>query len=312
MYLSALSFVFIASWAFAATSMGDSEEKDPLTTKVSGYTNIKHPPLPVLTRDFTFPVLSAQSVYAVDIDSGVALYEKNPDLKLLPASTTKIITALVAIDHYNPKETLTAGYINVVGQKMNLYQGERITVENLLYGLLVSSANDAAEVLAQNYEGGREGFIVAMNMKAKALGLTNTNFENPSGLDGYTQLTTAKDLVLLSIYAMENELFAGIVATQNVNIKDENGKTTHRFSNINQLLGQVEGVAGIKTGWTENARENLVTYVERDGKRIIIALLASQDRFGETRELIEWLFNAYEWQDVKNQVDYDIFYKTSK
>lgn len=255
---------------------------------------------PVLTGNKTFPVLSAQAVLAVDIDSGVSLYEKNPDEAFLPASTTKIITALVAMDYYSNLQVLEVKDAKVDGQKMGLVSGEKIDVESLLYGLLVYSANDAAEVLAQNFPGGRGFFISAMNSKVEKLGLTNTSFANPTGLDVYAENvhTTARDLVRVSEYAMENPKFAKIVGTKQITVTSLDGKVVHRLENINELLGVVDGVVGVKTGWTENARENLVTYVRRGDKKVLIALLGSQDRFGETRELIDWIFENYSWMGV--------------
>jgi D-alanyl-D-alanine carboxypeptidase len=182
---------------------------------------------------------------------------------------------------------------------MGLINGEKMKVEDLLYGLLVYSANDAAEVLAQNYPGGRDAFVGAMNAKAVELHLENTSFKNPTGLDGNGHVTTARDLIRGASLAMQIPEFARIVGTKQAVVKSENGKIVHRLTNINELLGVVEGVLGVKTGWTENARENLVTYIERDNKKIMIALLGSQDRFGETKELIDWIFANYAWKEVK-------------
>ncbi|MCX6705160.1 MAG: D-alanyl-D-alanine carboxypeptidase [Candidatus Woesebacteria bacterium] len=267
------------------------------------------PPLPVLGLNSTFPILSAQGALAVDLNSGVNLYEKNPDIKLLPASTTKIVTALVALDSYPLDQIVTIGKINVIGQKMGLSKGEQITVENLLYGLLVYSANDAAEALATNYcaprsfsevgSCGRDVFIVAMNQKAKNLSMINSNFQNPAGLDGSNQITTAKDLIRVSEVAMRIPAFSKIVSTKTVSFTDVSGKIKYNIKNINELLGAVPGVMGVKTGWTENARENLVTYIERDEHKVMIAVLGSQDRFGETKELIDWIFANYQWQEVR-------------
>lgn len=295
LYLSALSFLFICSFSFVINkSLSTSSTTTPKYHKV-----IVATPLPVLGTTSSFPILSAQGVIATDLDSAVSLYEKNPDLPLLPASTTKIMTAMVALEYYNLDEVLVVNRTAFVeGQKMGLFLGEKISVEKLLYGLLMSSANDAAEVLAANYQGGREAFIQRMNDKAKELNLINTVFKNPSGLDGEGHYSTARDLVRLSKIALENEIFSQMVSTQKLNIKNSTGTIEHRLVNINELLGQVEGVKGVKTGWTENARENLVTYIERDGKRILIALLGSQDRFGETKELIEWIFKNYKWEEV--------------
>lgn len=255
--------------------------------------------IPVLTQTTDFPIISAQGVYAIDLDSRTPLYQKNPEMSLLPASTTKIITALVSLDNYNPESIVEIKGIKIDGQKMGLTKGEKIKIEDLLYGLLVYSANDAAEELAQNYPGGRDVFISLMNQKAKELHLKNSNFQNPTGLDGVAQLTSAKDLAMIAEVAMRNKNFAKIVGTKEISVESVDGKTVHKLTNINQLLGEVPGVIGVKTGWTENARENLVTFVERDGHKVMIVVLGSQDRFGETKELINWIFANYKWEDVR-------------
>lgn len=292
LYLSLLGFVLVAS---AALALG-GKITVPVDNQVVQAQ--KFVPLPISSRVSTFPVLSAQAALAVDLDSGVTLYEKNPDSPLLPASTTKIITALVAMEYYPRDLILTVGNPRVDGQKMGLIAGEKISVENLLYGLLVYSANDAAEVLADNFPGGRELFIAAMNLKAKELSLMHSKFSNPAGLDGVGHVSTARDLILVSEIAMKDPFFAKIVGTEERVVKSSDGRISHRLKNINELLGKVDGVFGVKTGWTENARENLVTYINRDSKRVMIALLGSQDRFGETEELIDWIYANYSWQEV--------------
>lgn len=241
------------------------------------------------------PELSARGIYAVDLESGKVLYQKNADTPSLPASTTKIATALVSLSYYALDEVLVVGEITAEGQTMELEEGEQITVRDLLYGLLVFSANDAAEVLAANYPGGRQGFVSAMNNLATTLGLEKTNFVNPTGLDEYLHFSTAKDLTSLAVFAMENKTFARIVATEKTNVFSADGEKEHKLVNINQLLGKVPGILGVKTGWTINSGESLVSLVERKGRKVVIALLGSEDRFGETERLIDWLYANYSW-----------------
>lgn len=296
MYLAMAAFIFISSTALAVGGgLNQIVEKIPVIANEEKY----FPPIPVLKGEESYPVVSSQGVLAVDLDSGISLYEKNSDSPLLPASTTKIVTALTALDAYSLDQVLKVDGVKVVGQKMGLRKGEEMKFEDLLYGLLVYSANDAAVTLAENYPGGYEAFINAMNAKAKELSMNSSNFENPVGLDGQSQITTARDLVRVSEFAMKNKEFAKIVGTKEITIQDASGKISYNLKNINELLGNVPGVLGVKTGWTENARENLVTYMERDGHKIMIAVLGSQDRFGETKELINWIFGNYEWQEVK-------------
>ena len=293
LYLAMLALVFIASFAIAVTRREEIQKLVYQEGKVSD--------LPVLTASGSFPIVSAQGALAVDLDSGVTLYEKNADQKLLPASTTKIMTALVAMDYYKFDQVITVGKLSVGTdtQRMGLVAGEQITFQDLLYGLLVYSASDVAMTLADNYSGGVDAFVAAMNQKAQALNLVNTHFENPVGLDGNgDQVSTAKDMVRLTRVAMQNPEFAKIVATKTVTVKSVDGKYVYPLTNINILLGKVDGVLGVKTGWTENARENLITYVNRDGRRVMIAVLGSQDRFGDTTELIGWIDGTYAWRKV--------------
>jgi D-alanyl-D-alanine carboxypeptidase len=296
LYLALLTFIFVSTTALAISGQIPGAVKN---LSIIDFSKKNFPPNPVLAADSSFPVLSAQGALAVDLDSGISLYEKKPDTKLLPASTTKIVTALVTLDSYPLDQIITVGKINVDGQKMGLFSGEKITVENLLYGLLVYSANDAAEALANSYSGGYEAFILAMNAKAADLSMNNSHFDNPVGLDTDDQHATAKDLVRASEVAMRIPEFAKMVGTKSISFSDVTGKVKYNLKNINELLGAVPGVLGVKTGWTENARENLVTYIERDGHKVMIAVLGSQDRFGETKELINWIFTNYEWQEVK-------------
>lgn len=249
---------------------------------------------PEIKKGAVEPVLTAKSIYAVDLQSGKVLLSKNPDIPVLPASTTKMATALVALETYDLNQVLTIGKVNVEGQKIGLLQGEQITVRDLLNGLLVASGNDTAEVLAANYPGGREAFVGKMNELARSLGLENTNFKNPTGLDEYLHFSTAKDLVTIAAVAIQDPTVAEIVSLQETNTVGLNMRP-HKLSNINQLVGKVPGVMGVKTGWTLNSGESVVTYINRDGKKVMIALMGSADRFGETETLINWIYENYSW-----------------
>lgn len=259
----------------------------------------KVPSVPVLSGAASVPQFSAKAVYAVDLGSGKVLFSKNEEEPILPASTTKIATALVALAHYNLDDVLTVDEesAKVEGKKMELISGEQISVRNLIYGLLVFSANDAAEVLAANYPGGRTNFVAAMNRLVQSYHLEKTHFTNPTGLDEYLHFSTAKDLAKLATQALENPSFAEIVATPQLTVVSADKKRIHELVNINELLERVPGVLGVKTGWTINAGEALVTLVERDRRRVVISVLGSNDRFGETEELIEWIFTHYSWDE---------------
>ena len=299
LFLLVLSFVFIVSCTLLLTKKEISARVLQVFVPRETPVTKNYPPIPKLSEQDSFPIISAQAALAVDLDSMISLYEKNPDMHLLPASTTKIITALVAMDFYPDEAILTVDGLKIPGQSMGLVRGEKITAKNLLEGLLIYSANDAAEVLAENYLGGRDAFIEAMNRKARELNLTNSHFENPTGFDNGSHYSTARDLTRVSLLAMAKPRFANIVKTKEQLVTSVDGKVKHRLISTNKLLSEVPGVLGVKTGWTEEARENLVTYIEKDGHKIIIALLGSQDRFGETKELIDWIFKSYSWEGVK-------------
>jgi len=253
---------------------------------------------PVNTIGISAPDLTARSILVIDVDSKAILYQKNPDLKLLPASTTKVVTALVALDHYPLNKVLTINNLNNIGQIMELESGEKITAENLLYGLLVQSANDAAFVLADNYPGGQTAFIKQMNQLVEDLGLYDTQFTNPSGLDDFGHYTTVHDLAQISAYAVSNPVFSKMVATKNITVFNTDNTISHELESINQLLGKVPGLIGLKTGWTELAGECLVTLTKRNNHQIIAVVLASEDRFSESQQLINWAFDNHQWQKV--------------
>ena len=306
LYLSILAFVLAASLALAVSGYNKKplivQLLDPLIempkfSLFKKYENLPRNPVLRVTSN-TFPQISARGALALDLDSMTPLFEKNPTMPLLPASTTKIVTALVAMDYYTDDMILTVDGLKVPGQNMGLISGEKISVKNLLDGLLIYSGNDAAETLTANYPGGRDAFINAMNEKVKEYNLENSHFENPTGFDNGAHFSTAKDLIRIAIEAMKNPRFSGIVAQKEKYVASSDGNVIHKLVNTNELLGSVPGVLGVKTGYTQNARENLVTYLERDGHKIMITVLGSQDRFGETKEVIAWIFANYEWKAV--------------
>jgi D-alanyl-D-alanine carboxypeptidase len=245
--------------------------------------------------------VGATSIVVQDVISGVYLFKRSSTLQLPPASTTKILSALVVLDSMGLDDVVTVGELKNNGQTIGLVSGERITVENLLYGMLIQSGNDAGYALAGAYPGGLDAFITAMNKKAQDLHLSMSHFTNPVGYDDPAHYMTAEDLARLADVALENKIVAKMVAIPQITISDVTHTYFHKLSNVNQLLGKIPGVAGIKTGWTEEAGENLVTLVERGGRRIVIVVLHSQDRFGDTIRLIDWAFGNYGWLDLKEK-----------
>jgi D-alanyl-D-alanine carboxypeptidase len=244
-------------------------------------------PLP-LADDAIPPDLSAKAALVLDADSQVILMSKNPDLRFSMASTTKIMTALTALDYYKPDDVLTVKTYGVEGSGLGLVPGEQFTFKDLLYAMLLPSANDAAVTVADNYPGGREAFVKKMNEKALLLHLTNTHYADPAGLNDDGNFTTVIDLARLGTYAMKNKQFAEVVGTKEKVIFTTNYAMEYPLTNSNKLLG-TNGVNGVKTGTTEGAKEVLVTSMLSKGHTYIIVVMNSEDRFADTKELLDFV-----------------------
>lgn len=233
--------------------------------------------------------VSAQKAYVLDAVSGRVLYEKNCDARSLIASTTKIMTALVVCEQCNvldrmriPKEA-----VGIEGSSMYLKEGEVLTLQELLYGLMLSSGNDAAVALAIYCGGTVEGFAEMMNDKAHVLGLTGTHFENPNGLDSPGHYSTARDLAKLAAYTMENPIFYKTVSAKTVKIGER------YLTNHNKLLWRVEGADGVKTGFTKAAGRILVSSATRDDRRIIAVTINAPDDWNDHTALLEEGFSRF-------------------
>lgn len=253
-------------------------------------------PYPVKVQTFVdaTPITSKAAV-VLDTKTGVVLYEKNSNTKELPASTTKLMTALVALEKCTPDQKVTVGPIEKEPTQMGLATGDTVTVQSLLYGLLINSGNDAAFALSYSCAATTEQFVSEMNQKTQEIEMKNTHFTNPEGFDDPAQYSTAKDLAKLARVAVSNPLISKIVATKSTVVTDVIGTKTYYLENINKLLGEVEGVEGIKTGQTALAQEILITKTTRGGNTIVIVILGSLDRFKESKELIEWAFANHQW-----------------
>ena len=238
--------------------------------------------------------VSAKSAYVLDTVSERVLFARNETRKSLIASTTKIMTALVVCEQCNvldrmriPKEA-----VGIEGSSMYLQEGEILTVQDLLYGLMLHSGNDAAVALAIYCGGTVEGFAQLMNDKARVLGLKNTHFENPNGLDAPNHYSTARDLAVLASYAMENPVFQKTVSAKNIRTGDR------YLTNHNKLLWRVEGADGVKTGYTKAAGRILVSSAIRDGRRIVAVTIDDPDDWKDHAALLEQGFSRYQMQTV--------------
>ncbi len=237
------------------------------------------------------PSLGASAALVYDIDKDKTIYEKSSNERLPMASLTKVMTAIIALEDSSMPATYTVYKEDLVGEdSMGLEAGETLSKEEILYGLMLNSGNDAAEVLAHNYPNGRNAFLVAMQNKAAALGLKNTQFSNPSGLQGDgVQYTTAQDLLVVTRYALETfPLFRTIVSTYQHDIAATATHKEYFLSNETNLLTTYPGVKGVKTGYTPEAGLCLITYYEKDGLRLIGILLNSPNRRGEMKDLLDY------------------------
>lgn len=237
------------------------------------------------------PEITATSGIAVSTKRDKILFAKNPDLKLPPASTTKILTALVAIKNFNLSDVVEVPVecVEVEGAKMGLFAKENINVENLLYGLLVPSAADAACTLA-SYHSSSGAFLVKMNDLAKKIGLSETSVTNVVGFDSDdgSHVSSARDLYLIAKEAMKNGTFRKIVGTKDTILYSSDGKFSHRIVSTNKLLFELPGTLGIKTGTTPLAKEVLVYSYQFNDDELLIVVMGSLNRFTDTKLILDY------------------------
>lgn len=306
-YVSYFSTVFLLGvlvvlsfWLF---STGVTAKITQITSPLPDFLTIKHNKqvslldiwLPSVEKsegsEAEIPNLTARAVLMFDINNEKTLFERNATTRMPMASITKIMTAIIALENKKASNQYRVRPDAIVGENsMGLEASEVHTLENLLYGLMLPSGNDAAEVLADNFEGGREAFIQAMNDKAKALGLSNTNFTNPSGLQGDgDQYTTAYDLLVITRYAINTfPEFIQITSTYEHTIPQTRTHKAYTLYNETNLITSYPGVKGVKTGYTPEAGMCLVTYIEYEGQRIIGVILNSESRREEMKSLLDY------------------------
>ncbi len=247
-----------------------------------------------------FPDITANGAIIMDDKSKVVLFSKNQEKKFSMASTTKIMTALVALDHYTPDDMLSVKRRHNEGVTVGLQPGQKFYFLDLLYAMLLPSGNDAAKVIAENYPGGELAFVKEMNDKAKNLFLSNTYFVDPTGLNKDDQ-TTVVDLARLASYAMRDQRFSTIVQTKQRTISDVSGEAVFTLFNLNKLLGYYN-VTGVKTGFTDEAGGILVTSRQdppAGGQKTIIVVMKSVDRFADTERLLAILDQNITYQPIR-------------
>lgn len=251
------------------------------------------------------PKTNSRRYIVYDRISKSMIIGKNENVKSAMASTTKIMTTIVILEKadLNEKVTVSAKAGGTGGSRLGLKRGDKASVRDLLYGLMLRSGNDAAVALAEHVGGSVKGFAKLMNEKAIELGLTNTHFVTPHGLDDANHYTTALELAKLTDYAMDNETFAKIVGTKSTTIYINN--QSRQINNTNELLGVLNGVVGVKTGFTNNAGRCLVTETKRNNMDIITIVLGAdtkKDRTKDSVNLIEYTFSKYKMYNLEEQI----------
>ena len=241
--------------------------------------------------------VSARNAIALDSKTKQVLFEQNADEIVPMASTTKILTALVAITHgdLDREVTISKNAASIRGSKVGYVAGEKIRLRELLYGLMYKSGNDAAIAIAEDIGGSVEGFAKIMNDYAISLGLINSHFESPHGLDSPKHYTCAYDLALLTTKAMESELFCQICGTKSITRDTSN--FTRDYNNINKILYKIPEANGVKTGYTGQAGKCLVSSVKHEGRNIIIVVLNCSDRWNVTENIYKYVIDNYSFKN---------------
>ena len=292
-------FIFISMFVYVSFADDIDNETIDVSAELNSFTDTS-------TETIKEPDVNSRACVVIDRKTNNVLFGKNENSKKKMASTTKIMTATIIIEKCNLTDTIEISKkaAGTGGSRLGLKTGDKITVLDLLYGLMLRSGNDAAVALAEYAGGDINGFAELMNAKALELGLTNTHFETPHGLDSNEHYTTAYELALLSNYALDNPTFAKIVGTKNYTITI-NG-SPKALSNTNELLGNMEGVYGIKTGFTNGANRCLVTACKRNNMDIICVVLGADTKKFRTIDsikLINYVFNNFVVYDLESFVN---------
>ena len=252
------------------------------------------------------PNINSRSAIVFDRNSKEVIYGKDENTKKKMASTTKIMTCIVVLEKGELTDTVivSKNAAGTGGSRVGLKTGDKATVQDLLYGLMLCSGNDAAVALAEHVGGSVEGFAELMNAKAKELNLSNTNFVTPHGLDNENHYTTAYELAIMADYGLKNKTFRSIVGTKNITININ--RKPRNLNNTNELLGSVSGVYGVKTGFTNGANRCLVSSCKRDNLDIITVVLGADTKKFRTQDslkLINYAMNNYKDINVEKQIN---------
>ena len=268
-------------------------------------------PLNVFCKEDTFD--TAKSSIVMDLDSGRVLYENNADEERLIASITKIMTCIIALEEGDLDKEIKAGdeILKMYGTSIYLELNEKMKLIDLLYGLMLRSGNDASVVIAKVVAGTEEKFVEMMNEKAKEIGMTNTTFSNPHGLDEETKnYSTARDMAILSRYAYKNKTYRKIIGTEEYRVKTDN--KSYLWYNRMKLLGDYKYCTGGKNGYTPSAGKTLVTTHKKGNLKITVVTLYDNDEYNNHERLAEYAFDNYSNYDIVDKNDFDLVIDDNK
>lgn len=293
-----LSFAFILFLAFSIKTGYLSKMVESFFISYDGVGR-SNKSFPVLVRVLPFPSVSAKSVIVMEKNKNRLLYEKNSKEEVAPASTVKLMSALVSLDLYKKEDVLKVSKecTEVEGTKAFFPEKSKFRAIDLIYAMLIGSTGDSACVLSTS-KVNEKGFVNLMNEKAKSIGMESTLFSNAVGLDNINggHHSTALDLYRLAVFSVSNPVIEDAVGTKLFILKSENSDFVTSVYNTNRLLWDIPGTAGVKTGTTENAGEVLIYEYKDDLKDIFIVVMGSTDRFGDTKNILEWINSSYTWK----------------
>ena len=272
--------------------------KNSFFSQTSDLIEYQHPPK-VYSRLAQKPQLTSKNYILIDATTNSVLLSQNEDQRIYPASTTKLITALTALNIYPLEEELTINQEYKEGQVMELKLGEKITIKSLVSALLVYSANDAAFTLANHHQKGSAGFIDEMNLLVQKYSLKNTHFTNFDGIHDINHYSTAYDLSQIARIAIKNPVVTETVKNKNITVEDVDKTIKHELTSTDELLGVVPEIEGLKTGWTPEAGGSFIGLINLNGHYLISVVTQSEDRFADTKNIIEWAKQNVFWQSYQ-------------
>lgn len=272
--------------------------KNVVFSKNSDLIQYQHPDK-IYSRLSIKPELSSTHYILLDAATNTVILSKNSEEKIYPASTTKLVTAMTTLNIYSLDEEVTIKQEYQDGQVMGLKLGEKITIKSLVNALLVYSANDAAFTLANHHQNGEAGFVNEMNLFVQKYGLKNTHFTNYDGIHDDNHYSTTYDLSQIARLAIKNPIITETVKQKNITIESVDKTIKHKLKSTDELLGIVPEIEGLKTGYTQEAGGCFIGLINLNGHYLISVVTQSEDRFGDTKKLLDWAKNNVFWQNYQ-------------